>query len=248
MAAVRKLRMAGALLSCACYKGTGLNRPVERSVNATDDKFKTPDVPGGRNRSAKIRIIACGMIAREVMAVNRMLGFDHIDLVCLPADYHHFPAKIAPAMEKAILAAHADGIEQIFAGYAECGTNGALDEVLERYGIQRVEGPHCFSFYSGNAAFEAAQEDYVTTFFITDFLARHFDTFLKRPLGLDRHPELLDAYFGNYERALYLAQTDDPELDAGAREAAAFLGLRYERVFTGYGDLPDALRGLGDPA
>ena len=99
-----------------------------------------------------------------------------------------------------------------------------------------------------DAAFQAAHDDYITTFFITDFLARHFDTFLKRPLGLDRHPELRDAYFGNYERALYLAQTDDPDLDARARDAANYLGLRYERVFTGYGDLTDAMRALGGGA
>ena len=203
------------------------------------------DSKNGRNPQASIRVIACGMIAREIMAVNRMLGFDHIDLKCLPADYHHHPQKIAPAMERAIAAAREDGFEQIFAGYADCGTNGALDAVLERHGVERIGGPHCFSFYAGNAAFQAAHDEYITTFFITDFLARHFDTFLKRPLGLDRHPELRDAYFGNYERALYLAQTDDPDLDAKARDAADYLGLRYERVFTGYGDLTQALRDAG---
>ncbi len=198
----------------------------------------------GRKPDASIRVIACGMIAREVMAVNRMLGFDHIDLKCLPADYHHFPDRIAPAMDRAIAEARAEGFERIFAGYADCGTNGALDKVLEKHGVERIEGPHCFSFYAGNAAFEASLDDYVTTFFITDFLARHFDTFLKRPLGLDRHPELRDAYFGNYERALYLAQTDDPDLDEKARAAADYLGLRYERVFTGYGDLTGAIAQL----
>ena len=202
------------------------------------------DSKNGRNPQASIRVIACGMIAREVMAVNRMLGFDHIDLKCLPADFHHHPARIAPAMERAIEAARAEGFEHIFAGYADCGTNGALDAVLERHGIARIEGPHCFSFYAGNAAFQAAHDDYITTFFITDFLARHFDTFLKRPLGLDRHPELRDMLFGNYDRLVYQAQTDDPALDAKAKDCADRLGLRYVRRFTGYGDLKTALARL----
>lgn len=195
-------------------------------------------------KTEPIRVIACGMIAREIMAVNEQLGFDHIDLKCLPADYHHHPQKIAPAMEKAIQKAKSEGFKHIFAGYADCGTRGELDKVCERHGVDRIAGPHCFSFYLGNDRFESESDDMVTTFFITDFLARHFDTFLIRPLGLDRHPELKEMYFGNYERALYLAQTEDPALDRNARQAAEYLGLTYERRVTGYGDLKDALRDL----
>ncbi len=193
---------------------------------------------------SSIRVIACGMIAREVLAVNRQLGFDHIDLKCLPAEYHHFPKKIAPAMDLAIVEARSEGFEHIFVGYADCGTGGELDKVCAKHGVERIAGPHCFSFYIGNGAFEAAGDAYMTTFFITDFLARHFDAFLKRPLGLDRHPELRDMYFGNYERALYIAQTDDAELDRKAEAAARELGLRYEKNVTGYGDLVNALAGL----
>lgn len=196
------------------------------------------------NHTEPIRVIACGMIAREVMAVNEQLGFGHIDLKCLPAEYHHHPEKIAPAMDKAIRTAKAEGFTNIFAGYADCGTKGELDRVCEMHGVQRIEGPHCFSFYMGNDRFEAETEDLVTTFFITDFLARHFDTFLVRPLGLDRHPALKEMYFGNYERALYLAQTDDAQLEQKAKDAARYLGLTYERRFTGYGDLTPALRNL----
>lgn len=195
-------------------------------------------------KTEPIRVIACGMIAREIMAVNEQLGFDHIDLKCLPADYHHHPQKIAPAMEKAIQKAKSEGFKHIFAGYADCGTRGELDKVCERHGVDRIAGPHCFSFYLGNDRFESESDDMVTTFFITDFLARHLDTFLIRPLGLDRHPELKEMYFGNYERALYLAQTEDPALDRNARQAAEYLGLIYERRVTGYGDLKDALRDL----
>ena len=196
------------------------------------------------NQGSKLRVIACGMIAREVLAVNEQLGFDHVDLKCLPADFHHHPEKIAPAMETAILKAKEEGFEHIFAGYADCGTGGELDKVCDKYGIERIAGPHCFSFYMGNQHFDETSDEYITTFFITDFLARHFDTFMKKPLGLDKHPELLAMYFGNYTRALYIAQTLDPELEILAREAADFLDLEYEYRYTGYGDLTPALAGL----
>ncbi len=193
-------------------------------------------------KTRKVRVIACGMIAREILAINEQLGRDHIDLKCLPADYHHHPERIAPAMDQAIIEAKAEGFENIFAGYADCGTGGALDKVCRKHGIERIAGPHCFSFYIGNDAF--AGEDHLTTFFITDFLARHFETFMVRPLGLDKHPELRDMYFANYTKALYLAQSRDETLEANARKAAEFLGLEYEYRFTGYGDLTPALSGL----
>lgn len=192
---------------------------------------------------APVRVIGCGMIAREILDVCRANGLDHVSLTCLPADYHHHPERIAPAVDKAIERARADGFEHILVGYADCGTGGMLDRVCERHGVERIAGPHCFSFYIGNEAFAAAGDDeYLTTFFMTDFLARHFETFLIRPLGLDRHPELRDAYFGHYTRLLYIAQTDDPVLTANARAAAGRLGLAFERRLTGHGDLAGALR------
>lgn len=194
-----------------------------------------------KDPTASLRIIACGMIAREVMAVNEQLGFNHIDLKCLPASYHHHPEHIAPEMDKAIQKAKDEGFEHIFVGYADCGTGGQLDVVCKRHDVERIAGPHCFSFYMGNKNYEEADGEYLTTFFITDFLARHFDTFMKRPLGLDKHPELLEMYFGNYTKALYLAQTEDSELEKNARTAAEFLGLEYEYKFTGYGELLDAI-------
>ena len=192
----------------------------------------------------KVRVIACGMIGREVLAVNNQLGHDHIDLKCIDANFHHYPDRIAPAVDRAIRKAREEGFEHIFIGYADCGTGGELDKVCAAHGVERIEGPHCFSFYFGNKAFEAAGDDMMTTFFITDFLARHFEAFLIRPLGLDRFPELRDTYFGHYERALYLAQTDNPELEQKARAAAERLGLRFERQFTGYGGLTEALAPL----
>lgn len=195
--------------------------------------------------NGKVRVIACGMIAREILDICRLNALDHISLTCLPAEYHHHPEKIAPETDRAIRKARAEGYEHIFIGYADCGTGGMLDRVCEDHGVSRIAGPHCFSFYLGNDAFDAAGEDYMTTFFVTDFLARHFETFLVRPLGLDRHPELRDMYFGSYERLLYIAQTEDPDMTEKARNAADFLGLAFERRMTGYGDLAPAMRQAG---
>jgi hypothetical protein len=193
----------------------------------------------------KVRVIACGMIAREILEVCRINGLDHISLTCLPAEYHNHPENIAPETDKAIRKARAEGYEHIFVGYADCGTGGMLDKVCAEHGVSRIAGPHCFSFYIGNDTFEAADGDYLTTFFVTDFLARHFEAFLVKPLGLDRHPELREMYFGNYQRVLYIAQTDDPALTEKARAAAEFLGLPFERQLTGYGDLAPALQQAG---
>lgn len=208
-------------------------------------KTNAPAINGSKNLAPsgakKLRVIACGMIAREVLAVNEQLGFDHVDLKCLPAEFHHHPEKIAPAMDKAIKTAREEGYEHVFVGYADCGTGGELDKVCQQHGVERIAGPHCFSFYIGNKTFEETDGDYLTTFFLTDFIVRHFETFMKRPLGLDRHPELLEMYFGNYTRALYIAQTQDPELEEMARQAAEYLGLEYEYRYTGFGDLTPAL-------
>lgn len=197
--------------------------------------------------SAKVRVVACGMLAREVLAVKAAFGLDHIDLKCLPAEFHFYPDRIAPAMEQAILEAKAEGFSRIFAGYADCGTGGLLDKVLEKHGIERIGGPHCFAFYQGLDAFAASGEADMMCFYMTDFLCRQFDAFFVKPLGLDRHPELIADYFGNYEKLVYLAQTDDPALDRVAEDAARMLGLAYERRATGYGDLIPALSGAARP-
>lgn len=192
----------------------------------------------------RLLVIACGMIAREILAVKERHGLDHIDLTCLPADFHFHPDRIAPAMEKAIVDARARGYRDIFVGYADCGTGGLLDRVIERHGVERMAGPHCFAFYQGNAAFEASGERDMLAFYMTDFLCRQFEAFFIRPLGLDRHPELIKDYFGSYEKLIYLAQTEDPALEKVARDAATLLGLAYERRLTGYGDLETSLAGL----
>lgn len=205
-------------------------------MNDIDSKIRSAQPEGERTGAEKVRVIACGAIAREVLAIREANGLQHIDLLCLPAIWHAHPEKIAPGVEKAVEEARAEGFSRIFVGYADCGTGGLLDRVCERLGVERIAGPHCYSFFAGNDAF-AANEDDVTSFFLTDFLARQFRAFVIEPLGLDRHPQLKDMYFGNYTKLVYLSQVEDEALQQKAKEAADYLGLTYEYRFTGYGDL-----------
>jgi hypothetical protein len=214
-------------------------------VDVIDAELKVGSPSAERANGEKVRIIACGAIAREVLAVCKANRLDHIDLHCLPAIWHAHPERIAPGVEKAIGEARAAGFGQIFVGYADCGTGGLLDKLCEREGVERIAGPHCYSFFAGNEAFAATQDD-VTAFFLTDFLARQFRAFVIEPLGLDRYPQLKDMYFGNYTKLVYLSQIEDEALQKKARESADYLGLAYEYRFTGYGDLSGELMRAGN--
>ena len=163
-------------------------------------------------------VLACGAIAREVLAIIELNGWEHVTVRCLPAKLHSRPERIAPAVD-AKLTEIAGRYERVFVAYADCGTGGALDKVLERHGVERLPGDHCYGFLAGNAAWEQLHDAEPATFYLTDFLARHFDAIVIRGLGLDRHPELLSQYFGNYKRLLYLAQTDNEDLRSRARAA-----------------------------
>lgn len=198
-----------------------------------------------RANAEKVQIIACGAIAREILAIRDANGLDHIDLECLPAIWHVYPERIAPALREKIAAAKAAGYGRVFIGYAECGTQGQIDKICAEEGIERIAGPHCYAFFSGTEKFLAECEHEFTAFYLTDLITRQFEAFVIEPLKLDRHPELRDMVFGNYTKIVYLAQTDDPALQAKAKWAADYLRLDYEYRFTGYGDLDPALRALG---
>lgn len=185
-------------------------------------------------------MLACGALARELIAVRDANGWAHMDLHCLPAELHLRPEKIPDAVEAAV-ARHGPDYDQIIVVYADCGTGGLLQARCDQLGVQMIPGPHCYAFFDGLTAFEARQDDEITAFYLTDFLVRQFDAFVWRAMGFDRHPELIQMMFGNYDRLIYLAQTDDPALDAKAEAAAARLGLTYQRRKTGYGDLPGIL-------
>jgi len=188
-----------------------------------------------------VLILACGAIAREVLAVIRLNGWTHVDVRCLPAKLHSTPQKIAGAVD-AKLTELAGSYERVFVAYADCGTAGALDVVLDRHGVERLPGAHCYGFLAGNDAWDAMQEDDPATFYLTDFLARHFESLVVRGLKLDVHPELVSMMFANYRRLIYLAQTDDPGLRERAEAAAAFLGLEFSERRTGYGELIPSLQ------
>ncbi|MEM6479502.1 MAG: DUF1638 domain-containing protein [Pseudomonadota bacterium] len=187
-----------------------------------------------------VLILACGALAREILALIEVNGWRHMELTCLPAKLHLYPDKIADEVEKAV-ARHRDHYARIFVAYADCGTGGLLQARCEALGVEMIAGPHCYSFFEGNDVFAAKSEEEMTKFFLTDFLVKQFDAFVWKPMGLDRHPELLPMYFGHYEKLVYQAQTHDEDLTHKARAAAERLGLAFERRFTGYGDLETAL-------
>lgn len=186
--------------------------------------------------AGRILLIACGALAHEIVALKAANGWSHLDLQCLPAKLHLWPDRIIPAVEAAVEAAQG-AYDRVFVVYADCGTGGLLRAACDRLGVEMVEGPHCYAFFEGNAVFAERAETEFDAFYLTDFLVRQFDAFVWRPMGLDRHPELRDMYFGNYRKLVYQAQVNDPALDAKAQDCAARLGLEYERRFTGYGDL-----------
>lgn len=183
-----------------------------------------------------VLLIACGALAREIVDLIERNRWAHFDVQCLPAKWHNTPEKIVPAVAEKIRDARGR-YKSIFVLYGDCGTGGLLDKLLAEEGVERIDGPHCYAFFSGNDAFAARAEDDTTSFFLTDYLARHFDKLIWSGLGLDRHPELLPMYFGNYRKIVYLAQTRDEELAKKAMAAAKRLGLDYEYRFTGYGEL-----------
>ena len=190
----------------------------------------------------RVVIIGCGALARELLALTR--DVPGVKVLAIDAQLHMRPSLIAAAVEARIGEARArwgDDI-RLFVAYADCGTAGSLDAVLDREGVARIEGAHCYEFYAGAAAFADLQEQEVGTFYLTDFLARQFDSIVWAGLGLDVHPELEPMYFGAYRRLVYLAQTDDPELTARAHAAADRLGLAFERRETGFGDLAPAIQ------
>jgi Protein of unknown function (DUF1638) len=192
-------------------------------------------------------ILACGALAREILEILRVNGLSHVTLRCLPAALHNTPHKLPDAVRTAIADARSR-FDDILVGYGDCGTGGELDRLLADEGIARLEGPHCYAFYSGVADFLGRGDGDMKSFFLTDFLVRQFDTLVIEGLGLDRHPELRDDYFENYERLVYLSQTRDACLLDQARRAADRLGLVFEHRPVGFGDLETEIVGFARAA
>jgi hypothetical protein len=180
-------------------------------------------------------IIACGALARELLAITELDALDGLTVECLPAELHNRPKEIPEAVRERIR--RADGYDRILVGYADCGTGGRLDAVCAEEGVPRLSGAHCYEFFATTPRFAELQDHEIGSFYLTDFLVRHFERIVWQGLGLDRHPELRSSYFGNYTRVVYLAQTDDAELRDRAAAAARRLELDLTVIGTGYGDL-----------
>ncbi len=191
-------------------------------------------------KAASILVITCAAVAREVNDIKKLGAWAQMDLQSITADLHVTPEKIPQAVADKIDQAR-DSYDHIFVAYGDCGTSGALDKVLQERGVSRLPGAHCYDFLAGEETFACLQDEEPGTFYLTDFLARHFERLVIGTLGLDKHPELKSMYFGNYTRLVYLAQTDSDELTEMAQKAADKLELRFERIFTGTGEMVPAL-------
>ena len=191
-------------------------------------------------KTVSILVITCSAVAREVNNIKKLGAWAQMDLQSITADLHVTPEKIPQAVADKIDNA-SDSYDHIFVAYGDCGTSGALDKVLEQRGVSRLPGAHCYDFLAGEETYARLQEEEPGTFYLTDFLARHFERLVIGSLGLDKHPELKSMYFANYTRLVYLAQTDSDELTEMAQKAAAKLDLRFERIFTGTGEMLPAL-------
>jgi len=213
------------------------------TLTVDDNTLTEKGLNAPAEQAGRVLLLACGALAHEILALKRLNNWDHMDMQCLPAKLHLYPDKIPNAVEEAVLK-HREIYETIFVVYADCGTGGLLQAKCAELGVEMVEGPHCYSFFEGNDVFANTSEDEITAFYLTDFLVKQFDAFIMKPMGLDRHPELRDMYFGNYTKVVYQAQINDPVLDAKAQECADKLGLPLERRFTGYGDLEVALKAV----
>jgi hypothetical protein len=161
----------------------------------------------------RVLVLACGALSRELREIVDLNHLEHVDVQCLPARLHNTPADIPAAVE------------------------ARLADVAERHGATRLPGAHCYEFYAGSRRFAELFDDEPGSFYLTDYLVRFFDRIVIQGLGLDRHPELRDDYFGNYRRLVHLAQSDDPDLTERARAAAERLGLEYHHEPTTYGEL-----------
>ena len=192
------------------------------------------------HQSQGMLIIACGALAHEISALRRANHWDALDVRCLPAELHNRPERIPAAVRTLIRASRAQ-YRSIFVAYADCGTGGLLDKVLLEEGVERIPGAHCYEFFATAPVFAELAAAEPGTFYLTDFLLRHFDRLVVRGLGLDRHPELFSSYFGNYRKLVYLAQAPDAQSLQQARGIATQMGLEFAYRQTGYGTLESAL-------
>ena len=191
-------------------------------------------------KDKEILIIGCGAIAHEVREIIELNNWDNVRLQCLNADLHNTP-KILPKKIKEAIDTNLNDYSKIFLAYADCGTGGLIDLLLRDYDIERLDGAHCYEFYSGSSVFEELSEKEIGTFYLTDFLVKNFDRLVVDGLGIQKYPALKEEYFKNYKNVVYLAQKQDNVLESKARECADYLNLEFSALFTGLNNLENQL-------
>ena len=192
-------------------------------------------------RAATNALLICGALGKEVKAIVDAHNLE-VDVFGIPAMHHFYPKKIVQAVE-AKLQNLSHTYERVVVVYGDCGTAGALDPILERYGAVRLQGPHCYEIFAG-PGFDRMMEEEPATFFLTDWLVRNFERAVIRGLGLDRYPDLKQIYFGNYLKLIYLVQFPNEALIEKAQEIGEYLGLPLTTRFTGVEGLGSRLRHL----
>ena len=193
--------------------------------------------------SDKILILACGALAKEIAVLIHLNGWTHLKTRYLPAILHNTPEKITEQLRINLQGAQAK-FSRIFIGYADCGTGGKIDSLLDEFDVQRLPGAHCYEFFAGKQTFAEIMEEEIGSYFLTDFLVKAFEKLVWQGMKIDRHPELLPIYFKHYKKLVYLAQSENLELQTQAHEIAERLGLVYEKRVTGYGELEHSLTAL----
>jgi hypothetical protein len=191
-------------------------------------------------RKPNTLVICCGAVAREILAIIDENGWDHMRVECLPAKLHNDPDAL-PEGVRAKIRAGRERFDHVLVLYADCGTGGMMEKMLAEEGVEGIDGAHCYEIFAGSQVFRDIMAEETGCFFVTDFLARHFETLVYKGLGLDRFPKLRDAYFGNYKKLVYLAQREDADLMARAKAAADSVGLAFEVRHTGYGGFQEFL-------
>ncbi len=196
-------------------------------------------------RDNKRLVLGCGALVYDL---TRLIKQNHalsekVELQCLPARWHNEPQLIAPAVEK-LLSERAHKYKDIYIAYADCGTGGQLDSVIEKYGAKRIGGAHCYEFFAGTELFYKLNKQEVGTFYLTDYLVNNFERLVIVGLGLDKHPELFDVYFSNYKKLVYLAQTENKQWQKDACKYAKDFGFSYEYRFVGTGELDTVFKGI----
>ena len=187
-----------------------------------------------------ILIIGCGALAHEINEIIKLNDWNNVTLQCLNADLHNRPEKL-PAKIKETIESNLNGYAKIFLAYADCGTGGLIDSMLANYDVQRLEGAHCYEFYSGSKIFRELCDREIGTFYLTDFLVRNFERLIIDGLGISKNPSLKEVYFRNYKNIVYLAQRPDNGLQSKARECADSLGLKFSIHYTGLDNFKNQL-------